>query len=242
MPQANYAQYRLDCAQRYVDAARRAARRREEAKGKKKSYVAVSWKARDAIEKLEFDKVTLEEGQYCLQIEAVNFIPDTRAGKLSVVEQLAKAGVIPQWLVPTLFDEPDIVAANGIILAPFNAAMKKMEEILPELDLPMPVPAAHNDLELEHKLVVAYLNKLEEEKNVPLEVFERYDQYRKLVLHEIEIKNSGGPTLPGAINPQMAGGPAAPPQPPMPGGVPVMPTGPVPVPTPIGGPLPMPVQ
>lgn len=245
MPQANYAQYRLDCAQRYVDAATRAARRRKNTEGNKKGYVALSWKTRDAIERLDFDKVALKEGQYCLQIEAVNFIPDTRAGKLSVVEQLAKAGVIPQWLVPTLFDEPDIVAANGIILAPFRAAMKKMEDILPDEDAPLPVPMPHNDLELELKLVVAYLNRLDEEKNVPDWVFERYDQYHKLVLHELELKNSGAPTLDGAINPAMGAGPApmAPPQLPLPGGVPIMPNGPVSQPTPIGAPLPpMPVQ
>lgn len=234
MPQANYAQYRLDCSQRFVDAAARVARRREKMKGEKKSYVAVSWKARDAIEKLEYDKVSLKEGQYCLRIEAVNFIPDTRAGKLTVVEQLAKAGVIPQWLVPTLFDEPDIVAANGIILAPFRAAMKKMEDILPEEDEPMPVPQPHNDLELELKLCVAYLNRLEEEKNVPLVIFERYDQYRKLLIHEISLRASPAPALDGAVQPGEMGGPApvAPP----------MPAGPVPVPAPAPAPMPAPAM
>lgn len=234
MPQANYARYRLDAAQRYIDAAARVARRRESEKGKKRSYVAVSWKSRDAIERLEYSKVELKEGQYCLKIEAVNFLPDTRAGKLAVVEQLAKAGVIEQWLVPTLFDEPDLAQANGILLAPFKNAMRKMDELANE-DLPMPIPEHMNDLELELKLVTAYYNRVQEEKAPPA-VQDRYLQYEALVREMIKNKNTAslpdGSVAPaGPMMPEMA-----PAQGPLPGGVPPMPQGPVPVPTMIGAP------
>ena len=234
MPQANYARYRLDAAQRYIDAAARAARRRNEAKGERPKYVAVSWKNRDAIERLEYDKVELQEGQYCLQIEAVNFLPDTRAGKLAVVEQLAKAGVIEQWLVPTLFEEPDLIQANGILLAAFKNAMRKMDELADE-DLPMPVPEHMNDLQLELKLVVAYYNRVQEEK-APLGVQDRYYQYEAMVRELIKLKSSQ--TMPdGSVAPEGPMMPeTAPPMPPLPGGVPAMPQGPVPVPTPIGAP------
>lgn len=236
MPQANYARYRLDAAQRYIDAAARVARRRMEGKGEKPKYVAVSWKNRDAIERLEYDKVSLEEGQYCLKIEAVNFLPDTRAGKLAVVEQLAKAGIIEQWLVPTLFDEPDLVQANGILLAAFKNAMRKMDE-LADPDLPMPIPEHMNDLALELKLVVAYYNRVQEEK-APLEVQDRYYQYEAFVRELIKMKSA--PTMPtGSVSPDtmQAGGPMAPPEPPLPGGVPAIPPqGTVPTPTMIGAP------
>ena len=240
MPQSNYARYRLDAAQRYIDAAARAARRRQEGKGKKRSYAAVSWKNRDAIERLEYSKVELKEGSYALQIEAVNFLPDTRPGKLAVVEQLAKAGVIEQWLVPTLFEEPDLIQANGILLAAFKNAMRKMDD-LADPDLPMPIPEHMNDLALELKLVVAYYNRVQEEK-APLEVQDRYYQYEAFVRELIKLKNST-PTLDGAVSPDMAtaGGPMAPPEQPLPGGVPAMPQGPVPMPTMIGAPqAPMP--
>jgi hypothetical protein len=237
MPQANYARYRLDAAQRYIDAAARAARRRQENKGKKRSYVAVSWKNRDAIERLEYSKVELKEGQYCLQIEAVNFLPDTRAGKLAVVEQLAKAGVIEQWLVPTLFDEPDLVQANGILLAAFKNAMRKMDE-LADPDLPMPIPEHMNDLDLELKLVTAYYNRVQEEK-APPEVQDRYYQYEALVREMIKMKNApaalpdGSASPQGPMQPQV---PMAPAEGPLPGGVPPMPNGPVPAPAMIGAP------
>jgi hypothetical protein len=232
MPQGNYARYRLEAAQRYIDAAARAARRRKEGEGRKKSYVAVSWKTRDAIERLEYTKVELKEGSYCLQIEAVNFLPDTRAGKLAVVEQLAKAGVIEQWLVPTLFEEPDLIQANGILLAAFKNAMRKMDELC-DPDLPMPIPEHMNDLTLELKLTVAYYNRVQEEK-APLEVQDRFYQYEAFVKELIKLKNTA-PTPDGSVTP---GGPMAPEMAPaelpLPGGVPAMPVGGVPQPQMIG--------
>ena len=237
MPQANYARYRLDAAQRYIDAAARVARRREMNKGEKKSYVSVSWKNRDAIERLEYDKVVLDEGQYNLKVEPVNFLPDTRAGRLAVVEQLAKAGVIEQWLVPTLFEEPDLVQANGILLAPFKNAMRKMDE-LADPDLPMPIPEHMNDLQLELKLVVAYYNRVQEEK-APLVVQDRYYQYEAFVRELIKMKAATAPMLDGSVAPEGPMAPEmAPPEAPLPGGVPAMPQGPVPQPEMIGAPAP----
>lgn len=232
MPQGNYARYRLDGAQRYIDAAARAARRREADKGKKKSYVAVSWKTRDAIERLEYSKVELKEGSYCLQIEAQNFLPDTRAGKLAVVDQLARAGVIEQWLVPTLFDEPDLIQANGILLAAFKNAMRKMDE-LADPDLPLPIPEHMNDLQLELKLVVAYYNRVQEEK-APLEVQDRYYQYEALVRELIKLKSAQTQPV-GSVGPEGPMAPEmAPAEGPLPGAPPAMPQGPVPAPAMIG--------
>lgn len=233
MPQSNYARYRLDSSQRYIDASARCARRRSEAKTKK-PWVATSWIHRDAIQKLEYSKVELAEGEYTMKIEAVNFLPDTRAGKLAVVEQLAKAGVIEQWLVPTLFDEPDLIQANGIILAAFKNAMRKMDELADE-DLPMPVPEPMNDLTLELKLVVAFYNRRQEEK-APLAVQDRYWQYEGMVRELIKLKNSqsmpdGSVAPQGPMMPEMA-----PAEGPLPGGIPAMPQGPVPQPTMIGAP------
>ncbi len=243
MPQANYARYRLEAGQRFIDASARIARRRQEESGSKKSYVAVSWKSRDAIERLDYDKVVLEEGTYALQIEAVNFLPDTRAGKLAVVEQLAKAGVIEQWLVPTLFDEPDLVQANGILLAAFKNAMRKMDDIA-DPDMALPIPEDMNDLDLELKLCTAYYNRVQEER-APIEIQDRYKMYHDMVVELIKMKNKPAATPDGSVGPsgpmmpEVAGPPMAPPIPPMPGGVPQMPVGPVPQPEMIGAP-PMP--
>lgn len=229
LPQTNYARYRLDAAQRYIDASARVARRRQEEKGKKRSYVAVSWKNRDSIERLEYDKVSLEKEQYVLKIEPVNFLPDTRGGKLSVVEQLAKAGVIPQWLVPTLFDEPDLQQANSIMLAPWRNAMRKMD-LLADADKPTPVPEPYNDLELELKVVTAYYNRVQEE-GAPEEIQTRFRDYADLVTDALKPKN---PPAEMPMDPAAAG--MAPAMGPDPGGIAAMPQGPVPQPAMIGAP------
>jgi hypothetical protein len=233
LPQSNYARYRLDGAQRYLDAAKRVARRRAENKGKKRSFVAVSWKGRDAIQRLDFSKVDMEEESFRLKIEAVNFIPDTKGGKLSVVEQLLKSGVYPQWIAATLFDEPDLVQANRILLADFNCALMKMEDLEDE-DLPIPVPEPYDDLDLELKITNAWYHWMKTDK-APDGVLDRFRQYMDLLTDAIATKKQSAapPPMPTeTVGPD--GMPMAPAELPMPGGVPLMPTGPVPPPMTIG--------
>lgn len=235
MPQANYARYRLNGAQCYLDAAARVARRRESGKGKKRSWVATTWKGRDAIQKLDYDAVTLKEGSYRLRIEPIGFLPDTRAGKLNVVDQLARAGVIPQWMVPALFDEPDLLEANRIILAPYKNALRKMD-ILVDVDKEAPMPEAYNDLELELKIVVAFYNWVQCE-NAPQEVQQRFRDYADAVTDLIKQKAPAAQTM---APPDVGQIPAGPPVPmaPMPGGVPMMPNA-QPPPPPMIGAVPM---
>lgn len=230
IPQANRARYRLTAAQCYLDAAARVSRHRNEGKGAKRSWVAVSWKGRDAIQKLDYDKVTLKEGSYRLRMEPIGFLPDTRAGKLSVVEQLAKAGVIPQWMVPMLFDEPDLQEANRILLAPIKNCLRKMDDLI-EVDEPMPMPEEYNDLDVELEIAKGYYNWVQAEK-APDDVQDRFRQYIDMVVH---LKKPAA----SAAAPAMA-----PAQQPLPGGIPMMPQGPVPAPTPIGAPpaSPMPMM
>jgi hypothetical protein len=221
-PQSKYARYRLHGAQGYLDASKRVARRRNEEKGKKRSWVATTWKGRDAIQKLDYDAVELKDGSYRLAIEPVGFIPDTRAGKLSVVEQLAKAGVIPSWMVPMLFDEPDLSEANRIILAPIKWCLQKME-ILIDVDVDAPMPEQYDDLDIELKISKAYYSWIRCEK-APPEVQYRFLDYISNVVEA--IKQYQPPPAPAL--------PMAPAEQPMPGGMPMMPTGPVPAPMPIG--------
>jgi len=188
MEEAQYAEYRLEAAQLYIDASKRVARKRAEGKDEKRKPYVSGWLGRDAIEKLEHDKVSLEKDDYRLQLEAVNFIPDTRAGKLSAVGQLAQAGVIPQWLSAALFDEPDLQRANKITLAAFYNCERKMETCA-DPDKPMPGPAPYNDLDLELTMCTAYLNNAEAE-NAPSEVIERYLQYLSLVEDAIGKKKA----------------------------------------------------
>jgi len=221
-PQRKYARYRLHAGQGYLDASRRVARLRQQMKGAKRSWVATTWKGRDAIQRLDYSAVELKEGSYRLAIEAVGFLPDTRAGKLSAVQQLAQAGVIPQWIVPMLFDEPDLSEANRIILAPIKLALKKMD-ILVELDQDPPMPEQYDDLDMELKITKAFYAWIRCE-NAPVEIQARFTDYLANLVEAIKLYQPPPP-------PQI---PMSPAEPPIPGGIPAMPQGPVPSPTPIG--------
>lgn len=233
MPQANYARYRLDASQCYLDASARVARTRQSTKGAKRSWVAVgrSWRSRDEIEQLDYDEVSLKTSEYRVRLAAENFLPSTKAGRLSIVEQLAKAGIIPRWLVPTLFDDPDLVFATRITLSPLRNCLRKMD-ILSDVKKEAPIPHAYNDLDLEEMIAVAMYNFYEDD-GAPDEVLDRVDTYIKLVRALIEMRGAGAGAS-AAAPPGMA-----PPLPPDQGGVAMIPQGPVPVPTPIGAP-PMP--
>ena len=227
MQESQYASYRLDAAQLYIDAAKRVARKRADAKGKSKAKAYVtSWAHRDAIEQLEYTSVELKQDEYRLQLEPVNFLPYTRAGKLSAVGQLAQSGVIPQWLTAALFDEPDLEGINRITLGAFWNAERKMELLAdPEKQIPMPAP--YNDLDLELKLVTAYCNYVESE-DAPDEVQDRYRQYLALVTDAIKKKSAAAAGPPGVpapggmppAGPPGMSGPAA-----MPGAAPMLPPG-----------------
>lgn len=249
MPQGLYARYRLDGSQRYLDGAARVARRRQAQKGAKRSWVAVTWKGRDAIQRLDYDKVTLKEGTYRLRIEPIGFLPDTHAGKLSVVEQLAKAGVIPQWMVPVLMlDSPDLDEAKRILVAPYKNCLRKMDELIDVDEFPdAPMPEPLNDLDLELKIATGFYNWVQAER-APEEVQSRFRTYCELVADAIAAKAAAqGPAMGAPAGASPVGGfpgasmPPPPPHPgglsplqPSPGGVPLMPQGPLPQPPMIG--------
>lgn len=239
MPERQYAKYRLDAAQLYLDAAGRVAKRRYEGKGKKRSYVAVTapWRRRDAIEKLEYKDVEMKADQYRLEMEPVNYIPDSRAGKFSTIQELTAAGVIPQWLAPALYDEPDLARAQLINCAAFYN-LERIMEGLGDKDIPMEElqPEPYHDLPLAEKMGLAYFNHAQSEIRVGSEdevVVDRYRQFVDAVL-DLRKKAAEGEAMdaapPGMIPPGDMGG-----------GVPPMGGAPPMAPPPMGGPA-MPVD
>lgn len=220
MEESQYADYRLEAAQLYIDASKRVAKKRKDGEARK-PYVS-GFQHGDAIEKLEHDKVSLETDQYKLQLEPVGFLPTTRAGKLSAVGQLSQAGIIPQWLAAAMFDEPDLMRANRITLGAFWNCERKME-ILADPDADMPTVAPWNDFELEMTMTKAYLNNAEAEK-APAEVVQRYSDYLDDITEAVKMKKQGEAAL----------APPMPMDPSMPGAAPMLPPG-APMPIPEGG-------
>jgi|SRR5688572_1388729 len=223
--QAGYANFRLDCGELYIDAAYDIAECREEMddgedengekRTKRKPYTAAHVD-KQAVERLDWDGVSLERDQFTLRLEAVNFLPDTRAGKLAAVNELSLAGVIEKTYASSLFDEPDLERVNRIQNAAYNNLERCMEQIADE-DRDMPVVHPYLDLKLAKKMAMAYYNRAEAE-GAPDEVLGRYRAFIDLLKAQ-----EPPPPPPPASPPGMP--PGAPPMPP-PGGMP-MPEAPI---------------
>jgi hypothetical protein len=228
MVERQYTKYRLDAAQLYLDAACRVAKKRDEAKGSKKDRAYVtSWRGRDKIERLEYSEVEMDADQYRLEMEPVSFVPDTRAGKLSAAQELTQAGIIPQWLAASLFDEPDLAKAQMLNLAGFWLQEKNMET-LGDPDAEFPVPEPYDDLDIALKMSVAYINYARAE-GAPEEVVARYRQYADMVTEMKKGLEMPADPMAAMMDPAAAMG-----------AMPSMPGGPVPMPpAPAAPPAPM---
>jgi len=88
------------------------------------------------ISEIDWRKIDIDSGDYHLTIEPINFLPDSRAGKLSFVKELSAAGLIPDpTMTADLFDEPDIARANRTILGPKHNLDRIMEGLAdPDVD------------------------------------------------------------------------------------------------------------
>ena len=79
----------------------------------------------------KWDKVQLDEGLYHLKLEPMNFLPGTRAGKLSAANELGQAGLIQD---PTdmleMMEEPDLQRLNRKLLGPRRAIARVMEGLI----------------------------------------------------------------------------------------------------------------
>lgn len=223
-PENNYARYRLDAAQLYLDAATRVAKNRYQSEGEKRSYTA-TWNSGDAIERLEFQDVEMDEGSFKLQLEPVNFIPDTRAGKLSTVQELTAAGIIPQWLAASLYDEPDLQKANRINLGAYKNLERIMDQLMKKkIQYQDLMPEPYHDLKLGEVMALAYYNHVQME-GAPDDILDRYRDWiedcRKLLATPQPVAPVAGagapvdPALAGGGPPMLPGGPEIPPLPPM---------------------------
>lgn len=83
------------------------------------------------IDEIEWDRFDFDGGTYHLNIEPINFLPDTRAGKLDAVGDLAK---IPGFLTnplqtASLFEEPDLQREFRHLLGPKRMLERVMEAL-----------------------------------------------------------------------------------------------------------------
>ena len=135
----------------------------------------ISWVDKDVVKKIDWDDVSFDKNDYELQLEATNFLPETRGGKLEIVEALAKNGVISGKWIPSLFEEPDMKRFNALNNASFHY-VEFVIETLSDDEAEFINPETIMDHALAFELITAaYQEALVDE--APDEVIQRFDKY-----------------------------------------------------------------
>jgi hypothetical protein len=226
-PEQRWARWHVDVAECEIDTAKEIA-------ADHKGYGA-RWNQRSFFEQIPWAEVDMKRDQYHLALEATNFLPDTRAGKLDQAERLAQNGFIdPSAAFAVLADFPDLERVNRLKLAPrehLEFVMEQLEdESVPFEDVQ---PESFMDLELGIPMAKAYYARAVTE-GAPDEVQQRFRDWIVAAENianiapppqpEMPVGPDGMPMEAGAPPPMPDAaaleGPAPMPGPPMPGSQP----------------------
>jgi hypothetical protein len=242
--EADYQQYRVLLGASTIDLAQDIA---DEVSGELAPYFSkdedVIEKAASWIDEIEWEKIEIDSGSYHLVLEPLNYLADSRAGRLSQVSELSKNGIITNPVIQAdLFNEPDLQRANRTILGPKHKLDRIMSDLAnPEVDMYELAPDQYTNLDLGLEMALGELNEAESMRSPPAEILDRYRTWITLAREQKQKREAPAPGMPaapaGAPMPMdlSALGPGAPPpivqpsampQAPLPvSGFPGMPTG-----------------
>jgi hypothetical protein len=234
-----YARFWRDIGRLIIEAAQDMADDEEFRKGE------VKWAKQSVIHKVAWKDVDLDADQYELHLEPTGFLPNTRAGKMQVIETLVANGYLDQKWAISLADFPDLKRANQVLVAPLEWALWALEqvddveltddetEVDEEKSAEIPAPDPNMDLDLALALAKAtYQMRIVEGtrgKPTPEPILERHRTFLEYL--DTEKKKLS------AAAPMPAPGPAMPGMDPMAGAAPMPMNGAGPMPP--GGEPPM---
>lgn len=193
----------LDVAEQFVDLAKEIYAGNESYKGK--------WVDRSLVEEIRWEDVDLNRDQFKLKLEALNLIPDTRAGKMQTIKELTEIGILPQQLLGTALQSPDLER----VYAAINAAHNNIEWVIgliEDTSVPIPEPEPYQDLQLGINLVKAAYNEAQA-SGAPEEVLERFHEWLGAAVALIkmgkaqtspQVAPGGAPAERGAVAAPMA--------------------------------------
>ena len=174
---------------------------------------------RNQVEQIKFSDADLPPNAYMAQMAPANLLPQTPAGRLNKIVQLAGTGAFSPKQIIRLFQSPDIEAAASDI----TSTEEDIEWTIYEMCRPggryLP-PEETQDLDTAiEKVTDAFLR--EKRLNAPPEVLDRLDQWiaeAALLKQEMESKAMAAQMAMAQGMQPGAGGPGAPPGAPAPGG------------------------
>ena len=240
-----YGEMRCDMARSTIDEARLMY---EEATTGRIPGDDMGWETGNPVEKSElaewirendWSKCEIDQGSFTLTLEPINFVPETRGGKLEAAAELSKNGLIPDpTMTAALFDEPDMARMNRPILGPIRNIERMIDDLI-ETKKPiedcLPTPYTNPAL-----FVLMAKGEIEfaQAERAPDEVIQRLDRAIKYV-KDLADAAAASPSLPGMQSAQMGPSPNAATLQPGMGGPPPAPAGPPGMPPPMpGGPMP----
>lgn len=164
-----YAMFRVDLGQIILDEARDIAEDKTVEADERAPWIT----------ELDWKRIDIDSGDYHLNLEPINFLPDSRSGKLAQVKEMAEAGLLQNPMqTAALFDEPDLQRANRYLLGPYRMLERWCELLadtaveLEEL-MPTPLHVAYLDLakemakgELAHQIADSHDPPSDEEQQV----------------------------------------------------------------------------
>jgi hypothetical protein len=137
-------------------------------------YVAFG-QGRGEVEEIKFSAADLPPNAYMAQMAAANLLPQTPAGRLNKIVQLAGTGAFSPKQIIRAFQSPDINAITADVTSTEEDIDWTIYEMCKQGGRYLP-PDEHQDLETGIERVNdAYLS--ERRKNAPSEVLERLDRW-----------------------------------------------------------------
>lgn len=151
---------------------------------------AASW-----IDEIEWSKVDIDSGGYNLVLEPVNYLADSRSGRLSQVAELSKNGLITNPAIQAdLFDEPDLQRANRTILGPKHKLDRIMEDLAnPKIAMYDIAPDQYTDVNTGLEMALGELNEAESLPNPPAEILDRYRTWIELAKEQKKLRETPAP-------------------------------------------------
>lgn len=172
------------------------------------------------IREIDWKKIEVDGGSYHLVLEPVNFLPESRAGKLAQVKELGEAGLLTDPMeTAALFDEPDIARANRHLLGPYRMIERWCEDlsnVAVDLESLTPTPMMVAHVQLATKMCEGELCNVIYE-GADDEIQGRFRWALQMLDAEAKAAAAPPPPPPGATDPMAAaaGGAMPPPVDPM---------------------------
>jgi hypothetical protein len=144
----------------------------------------VIFKDRSHLEQVKIADVVGDPDNFEIQIWSSSQLPQTVAGRLSIVEQLLAQGMVDQRRALQLLDLPDLRGEQDIAEAPFNLAEEHISRIIYEGEFTM--PTASLNLEYALNRVQLEIARCEMRRGTPEDRLDMLRDWKEYVVDLLE--------------------------------------------------------